>query len=144
MNFASGFLMMTYRVSLYIKLDKLTVGFDLVMPLSSGQRRQLSTSIASTYFEVGLAGLRGWPGLAVDGVHVRAGRSIEHAGQVNFTRRKLNRVHRPWSVDCVTERETINTAASKKLRLAAGSIIYFAAAVRADDHASKVSVPSDF
>lgn len=120
MNFASGFLMMTYRVSLYIKLDKLTVGFDLVMPLSSGQRRQLSTSIASTYFEVGL---RGWPGLAVDGVHVRAGRSIEHAGQVNFTRRKLNRVHRPWSVDCVTERETINTAACKKT--AAGCRIYY-------------------
>ena len=43
-----------------IKFGKLAVGFDLVMPLPSGQRRQLSTSIASAYFEVGLAGRRGW------------------------------------------------------------------------------------
>ena len=78
-------------------------------------------------------------GLAVDSVHVRARWSIEHTGQVNFTRGKLNLAHRPWSVDYVTERETINVAGGKRLRLAAETIIY-CPAVRADARDSQLSL----
>jgi len=51
--------------------------------------------------------------VVVDRVLVRRRRSIEHAGQVNFTRGKLNFVHQPCLVDYATEPGTINIVAKK-------------------------------